>query len=178
MPSSHAVMTQKNKEFSPHVLAIGVGGSVDFPNLDPIFHNAFSGYNGQIFDVGLYPPGSTRVVRFQREGIVRVFCNIHSSMSAVIAVLATPYYAVTQKDGSFSIAAVPAGEYRLHLFHERATEVTLEALDRRVTIPSDGAMLPPIAISEAGYLPIPHHDKHGHAYPPESSGAPYPGKGN
>ena len=55
-----------------------------------IFHNAFSSYNGQIFDVGLYPPGTSKSVHFTRPGVVRVFCNIHPSMSAVILVLTTP----------------------------------------------------------------------------------------
>src|SRR5277367_4399803 len=68
-----ATILQNNKTFTPHVLAVPVGTSVEFPNADPIFHNAFSSYSGQIFDVGLYPPGSTRAVRFTRPGIVRVF---------------------------------------------------------------------------------------------------------
>src|ERR1700688_3753128 len=80
-----ATIVQKNKTFSPHVLAIRAGTTVEFPNDDLIFHNAFSSYSGQIFDIGLYPPGSTRSVRFKREGVVRVFCNIHASMSAVSA---------------------------------------------------------------------------------------------
>ena len=67
----HAEMIQKNKTFTPHVLAITVGTTVDFPNYDPIFHNAFSNYNGQIFDIGLYPPGTTRSIAFRREGVVR-----------------------------------------------------------------------------------------------------------
>jgi hypothetical protein len=90
-------MIQKNKMFTPHVLAVPLSGSVSFPNLDPIFHNAFSNFNGQIFDVGLYKPGSSRTVVFKRAGIVRVFCNIHPQMSAVIAVLDTPYFAVSNK---------------------------------------------------------------------------------
>src|SRR5437762_6180762 len=106
-------MVQKEKRFVPHVLAIQVGTSVDFPNVDPIFHNAFSNFSGKPFDVGLYPPGSSRRVRFDREGFVRVFCNIHPTMSAVIAVLKTPYSAVSNKSGRFSITGVPAGEYRL-----------------------------------------------------------------
>src|SRR5271165_6460234 len=87
----HAVMLQKGKTFTPHILAITTGTAVDFPNSDPIFHNAFSSYDGQIFDVGLYPPGSSRSVRFARPGVVRVFCNIHPTMSAIILVLNTPY---------------------------------------------------------------------------------------
>jgi len=130
----HVVMLQKNKTFSPHVLAIPMGTMVDFPNADPIFHNAFSSYNGQIFDIGLYPPGSTRSVRFAREGVVRVFCNIHSEMSAVIVVIGSPYFATTKRDGSFAIASVPPGEYDLSIFHERAAEAALRGLSRRVVV--------------------------------------------
>jgi plastocyanin len=175
--SKHSTMLQKDKMFTPHVLAVPRGSMVDFPNADPIFHNAFSSYSGQIFDVGLYPPGSTRSVRFGREGVVRVFCNIHSSMSAVIVVVATPYFATTKRDGAFEIAGVPPGEYDLTVFHERASEAALQALSRKVTVGPDGASLPPIAISEAGYLSIPHKNKYGHEYPPDA-GDPvaYPGK--
>jgi plastocyanin len=173
----HAKMIQKDKSFSPHVLAVRTGTVVDFPNFDPIFHNAFSSYNGQVFDVGLYPPGSTRSVRFSREGIVRVFCNIHSSMSAVIVVLNSPYFAITGRDGSFEIPDVPAGEYDLTVFHERATESTLAELRRRVTIGKDALALPPVAISEAGYLAIPHKNKYGADYGPEPGDRPeYPAR--
>jgi len=160
-------MVQKNKTFTPHTLAIPVGASVDFPNFDPIFHNAFSSYNGQIFDVGLYPPGTSRTVHFTREGVVRVFCNIHSSMSAVIVVLATPYFDTTDANGRFEIRDVPAGEYQLHVFHERAAAATLAALERRITVPASGLEIPLISISESGYLPIPHKNKYGRDYAPE-----------
>src|SRR4029077_7154847 len=123
--SPPAVMIQKKKSLTPHVLGISGGGSVSFPNLDPIFHNAFSNFNGQIFDVGLYKPGSSRTVAFKREGVVRVFCNIHPQMSALIVVLGTPFFAVTDKAGAFTIDGVPAGDYQLHLFHERADPETL-----------------------------------------------------
>ena len=168
--ATHFTILQKDKTFSPHVLAIPVGSIVDFPNADPIFHNAFSSYNGQVFDIGLYPPGSTRSVRFTRVGVVRVFCNIHSSMSAMIAVLATPYFAITRRDGTFEIPDVAAGEYDLSVLHERATETALETLGRKVTVSPETLALPPIVISEAGYLPIPHKNKYGHDYPPESDG--------
>ena len=173
--AARATITQKDKTFSPHVTAIPVGSSIDFPNLDPIFHNAFSSYNGQIFDVGLYPPGTSRSVRFAREGVVRVFCNIHSSMSAVIVVLATPYFAVTGRDGAFEIRNVPAGEYQLNVFHERATEPVLNALAQKVEVAGAPLALPPLSISETGYLPIPHKNKYGRDYPLDSGGGIYPG---
>ena len=172
----HAKMIQKDKTFIPHVLAITVGTTVDFPNLDPIYHNAFSNYDGQLFDVSLYPPGSSRSVRFTRPGIVRVFCNIHASMSAVIVVLDTPYFAVTGANGAFEISNAPAGQYTMKVFHERATQATLDALSRPVTVTDDDdAVLPPIVISESGYLPIPHKNKFGHDYPPApDEGGMYP----
>jgi plastocyanin len=162
---TRAVMVQTNKTFAPHVLAVALGTSVEFPNNDPIFHNAFSSYNGQIFDIGLYPPGATRTVRFRREGVVRVFCNIHSSMSAVIVVLGTPYFAVTKKDGAFAIPNVPPGEYQLDVFHEHATQATLQALERRFGVEPGGVVLPALEISEAGYLPMQHKNKYGREYP-------------
>jgi plastocyanin len=164
LPGATAKMIQKDKTFTPHVLPIRVGTSVDFPNFDPIFHNAFSNYNGQLFDVGLYPPGTSRPVRFARPGVVRVFCNIHANMSAVIVVLNTPYFEATQKNGSFQVNNVPPGDYFLHVFHERATQATLNSLTRRVTVTEGSVTLPAIGISESGYIVIPHNNKFGHDY--------------
>jgi len=168
-------MVQKDKTFTPHVLAIPTGSTVDFPNFDPIFHNAFSNYNGQVFDVGLYPPGSSRSVRFNRAGVVRVFCNIHATMSAVIVVLATPYFATTANNGSFEIPNVAPGEYTLRVFHERATAATLDELSRKIVVGSDALVLPALTISEGGYLAIPHKNKYGKEYPPPpDEGGLYP----
>jgi plastocyanin len=172
---ARARMIQKDKTFTPHVLAIPVGSTVDFPNYDPIFHNAFSNYDGQIFDVGLYPPGSSRSIRFARPGIVRVFCNIHANMSAVIAVVDTPWFAVSQKDGTYLIPNVPAGQYTLHVFHERAQAAALEAQKRAVTVGESGAGVPRIVLSESGYLATPHRNKYGRDYPPApDAGGVYP----
>ena len=162
----HVRMLQKDKMFQPHLLIVTVGSTVDFPNLDPVFHNAFSNYDGQLFDVGLYPPGSTRSIRFSRSGIVRVFCNIHSSMSAVIVVLNTPLFSITKADGRFEIAGVPEGDRDLTFFHERATEAALKSAGRRVSVSGERVSIPTVAISETGYLSIPHKNKYGQDYPP------------
>jgi plastocyanin len=172
----HARMLQKNKTFQPHLLIITVGSTVDFPNLDPIFHNAFSNYNGQLFDVGLYPPGANRSVPFKRPGIVRVFCNIHSTMSAVIVVLDTPLFATTRADGHFEIPGVPDGEYDLTFFFERATEATLRSATRRITVSGERMAIPVVPISETGYISVPHKNKYGKDYPPPAEDAGfYPG---
>jgi plastocyanin len=162
----HAQMLQKNKTFSPHVLAITVGTTVEFPNRDPIFHNAFSNYNGENFDIGLYPPGTTKSIAFTRAGVVRVFCNIHPAMSAVILVLKSPHFSVSDKSGALQMTDVPPGSYRLHVFHERATEQTLAALTRTIEVSGEGVQIPPISVSESGYLELPHKNKFGKDYPP------------
>ena len=172
----HARLIQKDKTFTPHVLAIQTGTTVDFPNYDPIFHNAFSNFSGQLFDIGLYAPGSSRSFRFERSGTVRIFCNIHPTMSAVILVVDTPYFNVSGRDGAFEIANVPPGEYQLKVFHERATDSVLQGLERRVSVEAGNLTLPPIQISESGYLPASHKNKYGKDYSKTvEDGTIYPG---
>ena len=170
-----AEMIQKDKTFSPHVLPVLVGTKVDFPNFDPIYHNAFSNYDGQIFDIGLYAPGTNRAIAFRREGVVRVFCNIHPTMSAVIVVLRSPYFAASDKGGGFEISDVPPGSYRLQVFHERATDQTLRALSRSVEVSASGLQLPPITVSESGHLQLPHKNKYGKDYQPAPDSGTYSG---
>ena len=172
--SARTRMVQKDKTFTPHVLAVTVGTTVDFPNFDPIFHSAFSNYDGQLFDVGLYPPGSTRSVRFIRAGVVRVFCNIHAAMSAAIVVLPTPYFAASRKDGSFEIAGVTPGDYWFKVFHEHATSETLDSLARRITVGTGPVALGGVSISESGYLELPHKNKYGRDYSAEPDDRAYP----
>jgi plastocyanin len=169
-PTKHSVMLQKDKKFTPHLLAISAGTSVEFPNLDPIFHNAFSNFNGKVFDIGLYAPGSSRTVRFDRPGVVRVFCNIHPAMSAVIVVVDTPLFTTSADDGSFALPNVADGDYQIHFFHERAAPETLEKLTHAITV-SGRTEVPPIDISETGYLPVAHKNKYGQEYP-KGSDAP------
>jgi len=166
IPSRHYVMEQKNKHFKPHVMAVPVGATVDFPNNDPIFHNVFSNYDGQQFDVNLYRPNTSRKVVFKSPGIVRVFCNIHPTMSAVIAVLDTPWFDVTGVSGDFEIRGVPPGNYTLHVFHERATYETLHALVQPITLDNTAPRVLHIRISETGYIPAPHKNKWDKDYPP------------
>jgi plastocyanin len=157
---------QRDKRFTPHIIAVPVGSTVEFPNLDPIFHNAFSNFSGQPFDVGLYAPGSSQKVHFVREGAVRVFCNIHPTMSAVIVVAPTPYLAISAKNGQFSIENVEPGTYRLRVFHERSSEPTLRALERRLLVEESVTHLGSLIVSESGYIEVPHKNKYGQDYPP------------
>ena len=174
-PPKRVQIVQRDKRFTPHVIAVPLGSTVDFPNFDPIFHNAFSNFSGQPFDIGLYPPGTNRSWVFRQPGIVRVFCNIHPTMSAVIGVFSTPWFAVTPVSGNFTIPGVPPGDYQLRLFHERAVPENLQALERRIRVPEGGLPLPLISISETGFVPAPHLNKYGQEYPPVLNGETYPG---
>ena len=128
-----ARIDQKNETFVPHVLAIAAGTTVDFPNNDLTYHNVFSLSRAKSFDLGRYAAGKSKSVRFDRAGIVRVFCEIHSHMSAFILVFAHRYFAVTDADGGYRIANVPPGSYSVFVWNESQP---LES--RRVTIPESG----------------------------------------
>lgn len=168
-------LNQKNKRFTPHVQVMPVGSELSLPNSDVIFHNAFSTFSGQPFDTGLYPPGGTQKILFRRSGVVRIFCNIHSNMSAVVVVTPTPWFALSGKDGRFSISDVPAGEYQLHIWHERSIEPNLKALERRVRIGDTATALGHFILSESGHVGLPHKNKLGKDYPVDAGS--YPGIG-
>lgn len=114
-----STIRQVNEAFVPPVLAIQTGETVHFPNGDPFFHNVFSLSGARSFDLGRYPQNQVRSVKFNRPGIVKVFCHIHSHMNAVIRVFDHPYFSKAGSDGTFSIAHVPEGTYTLVAWHER-----------------------------------------------------------
>lgn len=116
--TSRAVLNQRNEAFVPHVLAITTGTVVDFPNSDRIYHNVFSLSKTARFDLGRYAAGKSKSVRFDRPGIVRVFCDIHSHMNAFILVFNHRYFAVTDTDGRYRIDGVPAGTYNVVAWNE------------------------------------------------------------
>jgi plastocyanin len=110
-PLKRIALDQRNLTFVPHVLAVRVGTTVEFPNNDRVFHNVFSFRDGKRFDLGTYPVGTRRLVTFDRPGVSRIFCNIHSNMAAYVIALDTPYFAVADESGAFTIPAVPPGSY-------------------------------------------------------------------
>jgi plastocyanin len=108
------VLDQRNLKFSPRVLAVQVGTTVDFPNNDRVFHDVFSFRDGKRFELGLYPVGAIKHVPFDRPGLSRVFCNIHPGMAAYILAVDTPHFAVSDKDGHFVLPDLPPGIYAYH----------------------------------------------------------------
>ena len=117
-----AAIAQKDEQFAPHVVAVTAGSSVAFPNEDPFFHNVFSLSRGASFNLGRYPSGASRSQTFNRPGIVKVFCEIHSHMSAVIRVFDHGWFTVPNDDGTFVIDDVPPGDHVLVAWHERIGE--------------------------------------------------------
>ena len=128
-----AVIDQRNERFVPHLLAVTVGTVVDFPNNDITYHNVFSLSRAKRFDLGRYAAGKSKGVRMDRPGVVRVFCDIHSHMSAFVLVFNHPYFDVTDEDGRFELPALAPGTYTLVGWYEGEARIT-----RPVTVPPGG----------------------------------------
>jgi len=167
-----AVLRQKNKAFEPHLLVVTKGSTVQFPNLDPWFHNVFSLFNGKKFDLGLYEAGTTRTVHFDREGVSYIFCNIHPEMSAVVVVVSSPYYGAATKGGEFSIAGVPPGRYTLHVWAENSPPEVLDALSREVELNGTMHSVGTLRVREAEVAKTQHKNKYGQDYEPPSPNNP------
>lgn len=117
-----ASIVQKDEQFVPHLVAVTAGSAVAFPNDDPFFHNVFSLSRGSTFNLGRYASGVTRSRTFTRPGIVKVFCELHSHMSAVVRVFDHPWFTVPDERGAFAIADVPPGAHTVVAWHERIGE--------------------------------------------------------
>ncbi len=147
------------RQFRPRVLVVPVGTTVNFPNLDPFNHNVFSVSEPNAFDLGLYGRGESKNRRLNRPGVVRVFCNIHPRMNAFIHVRDNAWYTQPGADGSFEIAGVPPGTYTIHVWHERAPEVT-----REITVPAGGSSGLSLTLDASGYRWTQHKNKYGQEY--------------
>lgn len=119
LPKTNAVISTRNKEFQPNVLAITAGSTINFPNMDRILHNVFSVSPMSEFDLGLYSAGSSKDVVFNHPGVIYVHCNVHHSMQADILVMDTPYFTQVKSDGSFELKNIPEVSGTLNIWHPR-----------------------------------------------------------
>lgn len=157
-------LLQKDKQFTPHLLIVPTGTNVEFPNADPFFHNVFSLFNGKRFDLGLYESGSSRSVRFDREGVSYIFCNIHPEMGAVVLSLSTPFYGVSGPNGTIVIHDVPSGHYRLNVWSESAKPVEAGDFPHEIQISATTANLGVIQMQTTSSTRGSHKNKFGEAY--------------
>ena len=161
-PRAQFEIRQHHKKFEPHILPVPVGSVVSFPNLDPFFHNVFSLYDGNRFDLGLYEAGGSHSVRFDRPGVSYIFCNIHPEMSAVVVVVEGPY-GTSNASGDVAIPSVAPGRYQLYAWHERARK-GFEGFPVDVEIRGENPVLPPISLADSGELLTSHKNKYGRDY--------------
>jgi len=155
----NVVVTMKGKSFTPHVVVVPIGSTVEFPNQDPLFHNAFSVSGDNRFDLDLYKRPKSGSHTFDHAGVVRVYCNIHPQMSAIVVVTDSGYFTKAAADGSFRLQGVPAGTYTLHAFHERGGETALE-----VTVPAGGEVTGQIKLDASTFKRVQHKNKFGQDY--------------
>jgi plastocyanin len=167
-PGPVALLVQKNKRFTPHVIAVTVGTQIEFPNQDPFFHDVFSIYHGKPFDLGLYESGSARKIKFSQPGVSYIFCSIHPQMNAAVVVLRTPYFAVTGSDGSFRIGHLPTGKYKLEVWYEFASESELAGVSQDVEITSGENAIAGFTLHSSD-APKEHLNKYGEAYSPSQT---------
>lgn len=152
-------MATEGKQFVPHLVVIPRGSTVNFPNHDPFNHNVFSLSAERVFDLGLYGRGESKSAEFPREGVIRVYCNVHAQMRGLVVVPGSALFTRPGADGSFRLENVPPGDYVLHAWHERTAPLE-QAL--RVT-----ASAPPpvtLVLDARGYRVVQHRDKNGKSY--------------
>jgi plastocyanin len=131
----HLEMKQRNREFEPDIVMVPIGSTISFPNGDPIFHNVFSLSQAKAFDLGYYPLGQSRTLRFDKAGIAQVYCHLHPNMSGAIVVVPTAWYGHPQEDGNLVFSEVPAGDYKIVAWHK-----TAGFLGRRIHVPETGSI--------------------------------------
>jgi len=123
------VIEQRDRQFAPHVMMVPVGSTVSFPNFDPVFHNVFSLSPTKPFDLGIFKNGESRDVTFDKEGILRIGCNLHANMSAYLVIVAAPHYVVTDASGKFRFKSLAPGKYKVRAWSERSAEPVTQMID-------------------------------------------------
>lgn len=154
----NTVINLSRRQFQPRIAVVTQGSKVEFPNTDPFSHNVFSKLNGG-FDTGVYGRGKSRDNVFAEPGVYPLYCNIHPRMTGFVISLSTPYYAQAAADGRFAIEAVPAGTYRMTVWHDR-TETSVQ----QITVPGATVANLRVNLDARGYRYVQHKNKFGQDY--------------
>ncbi len=168
----HYRMLQHDKTFEPKLLVVPLGSIVDFPNLDPWFHNVFSLYQGKRFDLGLYQARAEKEVVFDRPGASFLFCNIHPQMTAVILTVNSDFFDISDKGGHIRISHVPIGRYAMHVWYENAASEFTDVPQRPIDVAPGQNVLPAVSIPVTKH-DWSHKDKYGQDYDPKASTPAY-----
>jgi plastocyanin len=155
---TNAVVALQSRQFSPRVRIVTQGSKVEFPNQDPFSHNVFSKTNGG-FDTGVFGRGKAKDQTFKEPGVYPIYCNVHPRMTAFIITLTTPYYTQAGNDGRFTLENVPAGQYKMTIWHDRTSAET-----RDVTIGATGLAAGRIELDARAYKYVQHKNKLGKDY--------------
>lgn len=156
---TRAHVAMNGRQFAPRVRVITTGSTVDYTNQDPFSHNIFSTAAGAAFDLGTYGSRITKSTQFRKPGAFPVYCNIHAQMTAFVVVVSTPYFTQAGADARWTIPGVKAGKYELHVWHERAPEVTQD-----IDIPATGATTVDVTLDARGFKQVAHKNKLGKDY--------------
>jgi plastocyanin len=114
-----AVIDQRSLKFVPEISVVRTGTAIDFPNSDQVRHQVYSFSAAKNFKLALYAGHVYPPLVFDRPGLVTLGCNIHDSMIGFVYVTDSPWFGKTDPQGRIEIAAIPPGEYRVHLWHPR-----------------------------------------------------------
>ena len=136
------VVEQRNRQFAPRLLVVPTGSTVSFPNFDSVYHNVFSRSEAKPFDLGLYKAGQEREMKFDKEGIVRIGCNLHANMSAIVAIVSAPHYVITDAHGRFAFRSLDPGTYKMRTYTDGEDPPTVQTVTIAPTKNSATVALP------------------------------------
>jgi len=159
LSATNMSIAMQARQFAPRVRVITEGSKIEFPNQDPFNHNVFSKATQGPFDMDSYGKGKSRENTFKSAGIYPIYCNVHPKMTAFVITLKTPYFAQAAKDGHFVLEKVPAGNYKLHVWHDRGGEQTADLM-----VPATGLSGLKYELDARGYKYVQHKNKFGNDY--------------
>jgi plastocyanin len=157
-PTNTSIALQA-RQFAPRVRIVTEGSKIEFPNQDPFKHNAFSKAPQGPFDTEMYGKNTTRDNVFKSAGVYPLYCNVHPKMTAFVVVVRTPYFTQADDDGKFTLGRIPAGTYKLHLWHDRGGEQVVD-----LVVPATGLAGLKYQLDASGYKYVQHKNKFGKDY--------------
>jgi plastocyanin len=159
LPNTNTSIAMQARQFAPRVRVITEGSKIEFPNQDPFNHNVFSKATQGPFDMDSYGKGKSKDNTFKSAGIYPIYCNVHPRMTAFVITLKTPYFTQVAKDGRFTLDKIPAGNYKIHVWHDRGGEQSAD-----LVVPGTGLAGLKYELDARGYKYVQHKNKFGKDY--------------